>query len=297
MKKHLLTVALMIVACAVGYWWGSSNSKPANTATVAPSVTSDQGNSGNQSTSDSSIAEVLKLAKEAKQKMSTSLDDYTAKFTKQVRGDDGVLGELNEIDVKIQTRMRNESDDAPMRVYLLFQKPDANKGREVMWGKDLYAGKMMVHETGLAGSFMTLPLDPTGVVAMMGQKHPIYEIGLVRLVEQLIERGEKDVDTPNMKVTMTTGYEFDGIDAELIQVQRPKPSGDEDDFKLAEIVFDRERMIILSYRSFGWPESSAADAPDAELPLLESYSYHNIQTNVGLTDEDFDIKNKAYNFP
>ena len=90
-------------------------------------------------------------------------------------------------------------------------------------------------------------------------------------------------------------------DEEPAPEERPapeeKPTDDEDDFKLAEVVFDRERMLILSYRSFGWPEDPAADVPDGELPLLESYAYENIKTNVGLTDRDFDVKNDGYSFP
>ena len=44
--------------------------------------------------------------------------------------------------------------------------------------------------------------------------------------------------------------------------------------------------------------SHAADYFGPEtLPLLESYSYLDLKTNVGLTDADFDTKNPEYNFP
>ncbi|TWT93286.1 DUF1571 domain-containing protein [Stieleria varia] len=293
MKKHATTVTLMIFAGMVGYWWGDSSAKSPNAPVSAPTIQA----TDSAAVAQSSIADVLQLAADAKTTMSTNLHDYTARFVKQERSDDGVLGELNEMELKIQTRMRNDSDDAPMRIYLKFISPQSAAGREVMWCKDKYDGQMAVHETAFLLNLKTIWLEPTGIIAMTGQKFPIYEIGLVRLVEQLIERGQKDLDNPDVSVVMSKGHEFDGIQAELIRVRRSKPSGDKDDFKLAEIVFDRERMLILSYRSFGWPEQADADVPDSELPLLESYAYHDIKTNVGLTDDDFDVNNEAYGFP
>ena len=88
-----------------------------------------------------------------------------------------------------------------MRVYLSFQSPSSVKGREVIWGEDLYDGKMAVHEVGLLLSMKTFWLDPNGIFAMQGQRYPISEIGLVRLVEKLIERGPVDRDSPDVSVT------------------------------------------------------------------------------------------------
>ena len=245
-------------------------------------------------TRDSSLAEVLDLANQALTSMEGSLGDYTARFTKQERSQSGVLSEKTEMDVKIQTRLRNDSNDAPLRIYLKFYAPEATVGREVIWGKDLYDGKMAVHEMTLLLSWKTIWLDPTGMLAMAGQRYPIYEIGITKLVEKLLVRGKKDLGNPDVTVTITRDYEFDERMCELIQAVRSKPGGGEDDFSLAEIVYDPERLLILSYQSFGWPEENA---DDAEVPLLEFYQYRNLKTNVGLTEQDFDVTNEAYGFP
>ena len=92
---------------------------------------------------------------------------------------------------------------------------------------------------------------------------------------------------------MVPDYAYDeDVNAELIRIECSKPRGGDDDFSLAEVVIDRERMFVLSFRSFGWPENEGDDAP-----LLESYSYHDIEVNVGLTDEDFNPDNPEYNYP
>ncbi|MCC9600784.1 DUF1571 domain-containing protein [Stieleria sp. JC731] len=249
-------------------------------------------NDGDSLTRTSSMQDVLDLAEEALAKMEESLNDYTATFVKQQRDDKGNLSERNEMEVKIHTRLRNETNDAPMRIYLKFKAPEANAGREVIWGKDLNDGLMAVHETSMLLSWKTLWLDPTGMLAMQGQKFPIYEIGLTRLTEQLLERGKKDLNNPDVKVTITKEHDYFGRQCELIQATRSKPGGGDDDFSLAEIIYDPEAMLVLSYRSFGWPDDG-----NQELPLLESYEYRDLKTNVGLTDADFDVANEAYQFP
>lgn len=240
----------------------------------------------------SSIDEVIQLARVALESMEGSLEDYTARFVKQERDSAGKLTEKTEMQLKIQSRLRNETNDAPMRIYLKFVAPETTAGREVIWARDLYDAQMAVHDTSLVLNWKTLWLNPTGMLAMTGQRYPVYEIGLTRLVEKLIERGQKDVGNPDVSVSITRNHPYDGRATELIQAKRAKPAGGEDDFSLAEIVYDPERKLVLSYRAFGWP-----DAATDEVPLLESYEYHDLKTNVGLTRNDFDTANDSYNFP
>jgi hypothetical protein len=242
-------------------------------------------------TRESSIQEVLQMARDALARMSTTCDDYTARLVKQELNLSGQLSEVSEINLKIQTRLRNDTDNAPRRVYLRFTQPASVNGREVIWCEDLHDGKLVVHEAGLLG-LMTLRLDPEGILAMQGQRYPISEIGITRLVEKLIERGEVDRDNPEIDVTIKREHKFDDVSAELIQIRRHQPSESKDDFSLAEITFDPNRMLILSYRSFGWP-----DKPGQSPSLQESYAYHDLAINVGLSDTDFDPANPEYSFP
>lgn len=238
------------------------------------------------------IDELLALAEDVHRSMQHSLQDYTARFVKQELNDDGVLGEEQELTVKIQTRFRQPDGKAPKRVYLKFVRPEANRGREVIWAADLHDGKMAVHENYFPVNLKTIWLDPNGYLAMQGQRYPISEIGMVRLVEKLIERGELDRGNPNIRVTIDRNHRFNDLDTHLIKVKRLKPSGREDDFSLAEIIIDPERNLLLGYRSFGWPQPGQSSAP-----LLESYHYYDVETNVELTQADFDPENAEYGFP
>lgn len=289
----MFTIAIA-AAAAIWLFYRSRSSSQASSTATPTEITVEAGES---KTRIASMAEVLDLARRARETMSTTLSDYTARFVKQEIDTSGVMTEETEIVMKVQTRLRSDADDAPMRVYLRFTRPDSVKGREVIWGEDLYGGNLQVKEAGVLG-LMTISLDPNGLIAMRGQRYPISEIGMVRLVEQLIERGEKDIHDPDVSVTITKDHRVGNAPAELIQVRRSKPAGGEEDFSLAEIAYDPDRQLILSYQAFGWPQSAGNGPTDSsELPLLESYTYHDVKTNVGLTDADFETTNPEYNFP
>ncbi|KAA1262263.1 hypothetical protein LF1_48260 [Rubripirellula obstinata] len=257
------------------------------------------------------MADVIERARNIRQAMSESLHDYTATFVKQERDASGVLGEETAMQMKVQTPFRAEDGQAAKRVFLRFVAPKSQAGRKVIWGEDIYDGKMAVHEVGMLLSLKTIWLDPTGMLAMQGQRYPISEIGMIKLIEKLIERGQQDLGNPDLKITLKQQHDFGGTEAELLQVVRSRPSNGENDFSMAEIVLDPNRQLILQYRSFGWPdsdsessdsESSDSESPDsessgAEAPLLESYTYKDVEVNVGLADIDFDVKNPEYGYP
>lgn len=247
-------------------------------------------------TVDSTMDEVLQIAREALAHLRQNVDDYTATLVQQ-ETTGGRLGEAHEMSMKVHCRHRgpNRDGSAPFRVYLRFERPASVAGREVIYAEDRYDGKLVVHEGGLLG-LLTVYLDPTGLVAMRGQRYPIYEIGLTNLVKKLIEKGEEDRTNPNVTVTITRDWELDGQRCDLIVVRRSQPNGQPDDFSRAEICFDRERHLPLRYAAYGWPPGPLETADMADAPLLESYTYLNVNTNVGLTESDFDHKNPDYQF-
>jgi hypothetical protein len=242
----------------------------------------------------SSIDEVLQIAEDSLEQFRQNVNDYTATLIKQ-EAIDSVVGEPNEILMKVQSKNRDGHVDEsqPMRVYLRFVQPLSVAGREVIWCEDLHDGKMVAHEAGLMG-MLTVRLDPNGMIAMRGQKYPISDIGLANLLKKLIERGQQDLDNPNVSVTITKNIDVDGLKCDLIQVKRSESSGGPNDFSLAEICLDRTRGLPIRYTAYGWPADNQA-ASD-KMPLIESYTYLNIKTNVGLSETDFDPANPDYQF-
>jgi len=291
LMKFRLGVAALLLLLAVGafgFLWARPRSEVISDA--APTVLL----SAEDQDDAADLQDVLDLAEQARSSMIQNMDDYTANFVKQERDESGVLSPETIMFMKVQTRHRGGELGTPMRVYLKWTQPESMAGREVIWAEDLHDGKLLVHETGLLGMIPIPPLDPYGVIAMQGQRYPISDIGQTRLVEQLIERGKKDLHNPSVSVAIQRGVDHGDTQATLIQVKHGEPTDDPDDFALAEVLIDEERQLILRYRSFGWPEPGGES--DQSLPLLESYSYENIQLNVGLSEKDFDPSSPEYSF-
>ena len=238
------------------------------------------------------MREVLELATESLDYLSQNVTDYTARFEKIEASSDGNPPELTEMLLKVQTRFRDGQTEAPRRLYLRFTKPESVTGREVIWRQDKYDGLMAVHEVGFLLNLSTLWLDPEGLIAMQGQRHPISELGIVKLTEQLIERGGRDLENPNISISVDHNFVFDGRKSKLITVLRQQPIKDEDDYQRAEIVVDSVNNLVVAFRSYAL-EEAGTDPPR----LLESYAYHDLEINVGLSETDFDTSNKQYNFP
>ncbi len=268
---------------------------PVQSASVVTATTSSQLTDGKQAadsqTETVSMSDVLKIAEASLQSMRQNVNDYTATLTKQ-ESINGTLSEATQMDIKVMCVHRNQdrTDSQPMRVYLRFVAPESVAGREVIWAQDLHDGQLVVHEAGFLG-LVTLYLDPLGPIAMQGQRYPISEIGITKLVQKLIERGELDRESPDVTVTMTKGVKLEGLDVEFIVVTRQQPTSGENNFSRAEIVLDAKRLIPLRYTAFGWPKEGET------APLLESYTYSNVKLNVGLSDNDFNPKNPEYKYP
>ncbi|MEM9826288.1 MAG: DUF1571 domain-containing protein [Planctomycetota bacterium] len=303
MKRKILVLLVASVLTGIIAYRAT---RPTRVDAEAPAMTEMVGGEADAMTID----QLLDLAETNVSKMSQSLRDYRGTFIKQERDSSGVLGPPTKIQIVARTKFGEDGDVVPRRVYLKFLEPKDKAGREVIWAQDLYEGQMAVHETTALLSWKTLWLNPTGMIAMQGQRYPVSEIGLVRLAEKLVERGQKLRGRDTVKIIQDRDAELDGRPVWRFRIEKlapdPAPANnanqDDDDFAVAEVVMDPQRNLLLSYRSFDWPKSnksgqSGGNDSASELPLIESYQYRDVETNVGLSDLDFDVKNPAYGFP
>ena len=218
--------------------------------------------------------------------------DYTCRITKQerIRGD---LQQEEYMDAKVRNRKVDEGGKliAPLSVYMKFIGPRDIAGRECIWVEGQNNNKMRAHEGGVKGRFLpSVWLDPDGPIAMNGQLHPIYDIGIENLVIKLIERGQKEKKFDECKVDFIPNAKINGRICTVLTVMHPiqRPHFE---FHKAEIFIDDELKIPVRYAAYFWPKQNAGKDD-----LLEAYTYTNLKVNVGLTDADFDPKNPNYNF-
>lgn len=240
---------------------------------------------------------VLDLARKALVSHRERHFDYTAKLTKTERINKRLLP-TTLMDMKL--RYREQEPNSSIRgsdLYFKFLEPRAQAGREVIYAPLKYNGKIKAHEGGFLG-LITVDLTPNSQLAMRGNRYPLTDAGIEKLIVKLIERGERDRARGDCVVNRTTGHEIAGISCELIEVIHPEKFYTvrgrefEYDFFKAQIWFDMEQLVPVKYSSYQWAETS-----DSEPLLDEEYIYTDLKFNVGLQDIDFDIENKAYAFP
>ena len=246
------------------------------------------------------LDEGLALANSTLAHIRTGIVDYTATIVKRERLKEE-LGGYEFMFAKIRNRkMDGDKIVMPLSVYLYFLKPDGVKGREVLWIEGQNNNKLRAHEGGfLGGKLPSVWLDPDGPLAMRGNLHPIYDIGIENLVVKLVQKGQavRQLGPQNCEVTfkkdakVKASKDDPGRVCTVLNVCHPQQLPGYE-FHLAQIFIDDALQVPIRYASYSWPT-----APEEQTgKVIEEYTYLNLKLNVGLTDDDFKAENPNSNF-
>lgn len=223
----------------------------------------------------------LRWAEDALRRME-QIQDYSCTLVKRERID-GELLEHNYMYLKVRHR--------PFSVYMYFLKPDSLKGQECIWVEGRNEGNLLAHGNGLKERVIgTVALDPTGMLAMKGNRYPIYKVGILNLIRELLVIGKQDTQFGECDVQFYQGVKFAGRPCTMMEVKHPVPRRNFR-FHIARICVDEELNLPLHYEAYLWPRT-----PGGQPELDEEYSYVNLKLNNGFTDDDFDTRNPAYRF-
>ena len=300
-----LTLCFVFATGAVGvsaYWiWN----RIANESTTNPVLNSlepkgiaTNSNRENEDQSDvHALDPVLDFARTALRNHIENHNDYTAVLAKRELVGGKLIPESKmAMKLKYGPPISSDKSERSVSVYLKSLEPKSQAGREVIWVQGRNDNKLTAHEAGLLG-MISVDLMPESRLAMAGNRYPITEIGLEKLLGKLIERGERDRKLGPAIVRTTENIHLGDRNCRLIEIVHESKTVALDDrtvefeFYLAQIFFDLDLLLPLKYASFSWPKSDGG-APE----LLEEYTYMDLKLNVGLGQKDFDTKNPAYRF-
>ena len=241
-----------------------------------------QGQQGGQT----ALARLVSLLQKAKAHLS-SLPGYTGMLQKQERVD-GELREVAEIEVKI----RHE----PFSVYLKWQGDD---DQEVLYSAGQNNNKLLARLGGGKKFLPVLKLDPESSMAMLNERYPITQIGLLNLTSSLLEYRQRDlVRQSGVKTAQLPDLVFHGRACHHFVVTCDSPAVDST-YRKTVTYLDRESGLPLYVKCWGWPESADSNQNAAALDestLLEAYAYTGLNFEQTLTDADFNYENPAYAF-
>ena len=277
MKKGLTIVISGVAACLL-FCGISAAQSPADVARVA-------GNVPAVTTVEHPLMPVIRWAERERPNVA-AIKDYTAILQKQ----ENIGGTVQGAQV-MEIKIRHE----PFSVYTKVRFPQNANGQQAIFVRGKNDDKVLAHGVGIERRLGTLRLDPEGPILMRNQKYPITDIGILNLIDKLLEVGYADVKFGECEVTYHEGVKLGTGDVArectIIQVVHPVPRTNFR-FHIARIYVDKELNLPLRYESYDWPRK------EGETPmLLEVYEYRNLKLNVGLTDADFDHTNPAYAFP
>jgi hypothetical protein len=223
----------------------------------------------------------LRMAYSAINNIKANIKDYSAVMVKRERVD----GKLNDQEFMF-IKIRHE----PFSVYMYFLGPEKIRGQEAIYVEGQNNGNLLGHGVGIRKIAGTVPLQPTGALAMAGQRYPITEIGFLNLTKRLIEVAEQDKQFGECEVKFYQGAKINKRSATCIQVVHPVPRKNFR-FHKALVFVDDELNIPVRYEAYDWPTT-----PGGPPVLLEEYTYTDIKINNGFTDADFSEHNPNYNF-
>ena len=202
------------------------------------------------------------------------LSSYTATFLKQERVDGELLPEET-----IRFKFKK-----PFKVYMGWLKGTPHGGREALYVAGRYDNKIVGHEGGILG-IVTLHMDPKGGTAMKGNRHPITDSGIGRLIEIVTQNGRRAIKNGEGKFDIAGEETVFGRQAYVIKAELPEEKEKGYYARSIKIWVDREAGLPIRILIYGW-----------EGELLESYGYKDLKVNPGIPDDEFDENYKGYGF-
>jgi outer membrane lipoprotein-sorting protein len=169
----------------------------------------------------------------------------------------------------------------PSSFYLKWTEGD-EKGAEVIYVHGRNNNKLKAHAGGLL-KWLTLNLDLDGSIAMKNNRHTILDAHIGRIIE-ICDKNYKLAKHLSVGRFEQCGEKMIGGRA-VICIIATFPDDRRFYGGTNYIYVDKEYKFPVAVEIYGWNSE-----------LFEKYEYTQIKLNVGLTDKDFDPKNKEYEF-
>lgn len=285
-KFIAINLAVVTATCGFAFTWAAGPGKKAAKSKATEKVarkTDDEGAKSlardlPKSVADNHPLKPLVTQAEASLEATLALKDYSTLLFKKE------LVQSKMISQTLQTKIRHQ----PFSVYMKFADPHA--GREVIYVEGLNKGKLLAHEAGFRALAGTISLLPTSKEALAENRYPITQIGMAKMVEVVIGLWQADAQYQEVQVKQVPGTKVGEQVCEMLETVHPQPR-DHFKFHVTRLYIETATKLPIRLEQYTWPEKEGG-----EPVLVEEYTYSQVQTNLGLTDLDFDKSNPAYKY-
>lgn len=165
----------------------------------------------------------------------------------------------------------------PLRVAIVTQEPESEAGQRVWY--DGEEQELVAETPGFLGALVgRVTLDPEGDLAMKDRRHPITDLGLLRMVEQMRVAMEPVLALPNPPRIRHGEARLAERDVRLVEVLVPAIEAHETAL-VHRFAFERGSGLVTYY--------GLAELTSEGPAVLEEYLYRELAPNLGLDADDF----------
>lgn len=208
--------------------------------------------------------------------------DYSCTLVKRERID----GRLSASE-RLAIKLRHD----PFSVYIHYLAPSSVRGQEAIYVHGHNDNRLLAHPNGFKGRLVgTFRLDPAGKLAMQGNRYPVTDLGLKRMVESWLKEARHDVQFVRCTARIAREAKIEGRPCTCIELRR-LARHDHVPYELTRLFIDRQSQLPIRYEAYEWPEQHGE-----EPVLAEEYTYLDVEPNCRFADRDFDVANPDYQF-
>jgi Protein of unknown function (DUF1571) len=217
------------------------------------------------------LDQAIAWMQEAKRNYS-AVKDYTCTLISR----ENIRGRLKDENI-IQMKFRA----APFSVYMRWLGPPDLQNQEVAYVAGQNNNQMRVHSKGILKIAGFVSVDVKDPRVMEHSRHTILEAGMGNLIDQTLINWNNERKIGRSEVRLAE-YEYDK--RPCLRIENTRPERIPGLYAYRSVIYlDKVSKLPIRNESYDWPRQGGNPAGD----LLESYSYVNLQFNVGLTDRDF----------
>lgn len=179
--------------------------------------------------------------------------------------------------------------EEPRSFYLKFVEPNA--GREVIYNEGRLNNQMQIHEAGFKSLVGTVLRAPNAPDVMAENRYPANMVGLKVMLDKVIKQWEEEGKFGEIETKKYPDARLPTGEACIAYESLHPVPRDQFKFHITRLWIDSKTGLAIRVEQLGFPQKG-----DKQPPVLEEYTYGAIKTNLKLTDADFDVRNKAYQF-
>jgi outer membrane lipoprotein-sorting protein len=167
----------------------------------------------------------------------------------------------------------------PFMVFMVWPK-DPYMGRHTLYVKGRFSNKLCAREgSGFKKAMGSMCLDPTGSLAMEGNRHPATDAGLENLINKIGGNMRRAIKADELELKDHGNETVYGRQTQKLEGILPKDKAKGYYAYRVIVWLDTGLKVPIKVQVYDWDNL-----------MVEEYGFEDVKFNAGLTDDDFNVE-------